>query len=62
MLAFSRARTIAVVAGTRGAGATSCVVNLAAALARQGTRVLIVDENFDAQRRAGARACDRAST
>jgi flagellar biosynthesis protein FlhG len=47
MLSFSRARTIAVVAGTRGAGATSCVVNLASALARQGSRVLVVDENFD---------------
>jgi flagellar biosynthesis protein FlhG len=46
MLAFSRARTVAVVAGTRGAGATSCVVNLGAALAKQGRRVLIVDENF----------------
>lgn len=47
MLSFSRARTIAVVAGTRGAGATSCVINLASALSRQGSRVLIVDENFD---------------
>ena len=46
MLKFSRARTIAVVAGTRGAGATSCVVNLGAALAQQGSRVLIVDENY----------------
>ena len=46
MLSFSRARTVAVVAGTRGAGATSCVVNLGAALARQGRRVLVVDENF----------------
>ena len=46
MLKFSRARTIAVLAGTRGAGATSCVVNLGAALAAQGRRVLIVDENF----------------
>jgi flagellar biosynthesis protein FlhG len=48
MLSFSHARTIAIVAGTRGAGATSCVVNLATALARQGSRVLVVDENFDA--------------
>ncbi len=47
MLAFSRARTIAVIAGTRGAGATSCVVNLASALARQGSRVLVIDENFN---------------
>src|SRR3954462_6858755 len=45
ILAFSRARTIAVVAGTRGAGATTCIVNLARALSRQGQRVLIVDEN-----------------
>ena len=47
MLSFGRARTIAVVAGTRGAGATSCVVNLAAAMTRQGRRVLAVDENHD---------------
>ena len=47
LLKFSRARTIAVVAGTRGAGATSCVLNLASALARQGRRVLAVDENAE---------------
>ncbi|HZN26921.1 MAG TPA: hypothetical protein VFB75_22035 [Burkholderiales bacterium] len=47
MLKFSRARTVAVMAGTRGAGATSCVLNLAAALVRQGRRVLAVDENSD---------------
>lgn len=46
MLCFSRARTIAVVAGTRGAGATSSIVNLAAAINRQGRRVLLVDENY----------------
>jgi flagellar biosynthesis protein FlhG len=46
MLKFSRARRIAVVGGTRGAGVTSCVVNLGAALAKQGRRVLIVDENY----------------
>jgi flagellar biosynthesis protein FlhG len=46
ILSFSRARTIAVVAANRGAGATSCVVNLGRALARQGRRVLVVDENF----------------
>ena len=45
ILAFSRARTIAVVAGARGAGATSCVVNLAWALAAEGKRVLMIDEN-----------------
>ena len=48
MLSFSTTRTIAIVAGTRGAGATTCTVNLASALARHGSRVLIVDENFDA--------------
>jgi flagellar biosynthesis protein FlhG len=47
MLAFSHARTIAVVAGTRGAGATSCVVNLASSINRQGRRVMVVDENYD---------------
>ena len=47
MLAFSRARTIAITAGSRGAGGTSCAVNLASALARQGLRVLVVDENYD---------------
>jgi flagellar biosynthesis protein FlhG len=45
VLAASRTRTVAVVAGTRGAGATSCIVNLARALTRSGRRVLIVDEN-----------------
>jgi flagellar biosynthesis protein FlhG len=45
ILAFSRARTIAVVAGTRGAGATTCVANLACALAAGCKRVLVVDEN-----------------
>lgn len=49
ILSFSRARTVAVVAGTRGAGATSCVINLARALSRQGRRVLVVDENFSRQ-------------
>lgn len=48
VFSFSRARTIAVVAGTRGAGATSCVVNLARSLSRQGRRVLMVDENLSA--------------
>jgi flagellar biosynthesis protein FlhG len=47
LLKFSRARTVAVVAGGRGAGATSCVLNLASALARQGSRVLAVDENSE---------------
>ena len=47
MLSFSRARTIAITAGSRGAGATSCTVNLASALARLGSRVLVIDENFD---------------
>jgi flagellar biosynthesis protein FlhG len=45
ILAACRTRTVAVVAGTRGAGATSCIVNLAHALTRSGKRVLIVDEN-----------------
>jgi flagellar biosynthesis protein FlhG len=45
ILAFARARTVAVVAGTRAAGATTCVVNLACALAAACKRVLIVDEN-----------------
>jgi flagellar biosynthesis protein FlhG len=45
ILAASRTRTVAVVAGTRGAGATSCIVNLARALTRSKKRVLIVDEN-----------------
>jgi flagellar biosynthesis protein FlhG len=47
LLKFSRARTVAVVGGTRGAGVTSCVLNLASALARQGRRVLAVDENAE---------------
>ena len=44
-LAFSRARSIAIVAGARGAGATTTVVNLACALAERGRRVLVIDEN-----------------
>jgi flagellar biosynthesis protein FlhG len=49
ILSFSRARTVAVVSGIRGAGATSCVINLARALSRQGQRVLVVDENNSSQ-------------
>lgn len=45
LMSFSRARTVALVAGTRGAGATRCVINLACALSRKGRRVLVVDEN-----------------
>lgn len=45
LMSFSRARTVAVVAGTRGAGATRCVIDLACALSRKGRRVLVVDEN-----------------
>ncbi len=40
-----RGRAVAVFAGSRGAGATTCVVNLATAFAEQGVRVLAVDEN-----------------
>ena len=46
ILSFSRARTVAVVGGTRGAGATNCIVNLARALSQQDKRVLLVDENL----------------
>jgi flagellar biosynthesis protein FlhG len=45
LMSFSRARTIALVGGTRGAGATYCLINLARALSRKGRRVLLVDEN-----------------
>ncbi len=38
-------RTVAVFAGSRGAGATTCVLNVAAAVAQQGRRVLAIDEN-----------------
>ncbi|MES2561197.1 MAG: hypothetical protein V4637_00565, partial [Pseudomonadota bacterium] len=49
LMLFSRARTIALVAGTRGAGATRCVINLARALSGKGRRVLVVDENVSNQ-------------
>lgn len=39
------ARVITVAGGRSGAGRTSAVVNLAAALARQGKHVLVLDEN-----------------
>jgi flagellar biosynthesis protein FlhG len=47
LLKFSRARTVAIVAGSPGAGVTSCVLNLASALARLGRRVVAVDENAE---------------
>ncbi len=40
-----RGRTVGIFAGSRGTGATTCVLNLAAALAHQGRRVVAVDEN-----------------
>jgi MinD-like ATPase involved in chromosome partitioning or flagellar assembly len=39
----TRAHIVAVVGGSPGAGATTCAVNLAAALRRQGRRVLLID-------------------
>jgi flagellar biosynthesis protein FlhG len=44
MLARSSSRVIAVTAGSAGAGSTTTVVNLAAALAQQGKDVLVIDE------------------
>ncbi|MFL9889464.1 AAA family ATPase [Paraburkholderia sp. RL17-383-BIF-A] len=44
MLARSGSRVIAVTAGSAGAGSTTTVVNLAAALAQQGKDVLVIDE------------------
>lgn len=49
LMLFSRARTVALVAGTRGAGVTRCVVNLGRALVSKGRRVLVVDENVSNQ-------------
>lgn len=43
MFRSASTRIVAVVGGTAGAGATTCVVNLAAALRREGRRVLLVD-------------------
>jgi flagellar biosynthesis protein FlhG len=40
---FRAAHIVAVVGGSSGAGATTCAVNLAAALRRHGRRVLLVD-------------------
>jgi flagellar biosynthesis protein FlhG len=44
MLARSGSRVIAVTGGSLGAGCTTTVVNLAAALAQQGKDVLVIDE------------------
>jgi len=44
MLARSGSRVIAVTGGSSGAGCTTTVVNLAAALAQQGKDVLVIDE------------------
>lgn len=44
MLARSGSRVIAVTGGSLGAGSTTTVVNLAAALAQQGKDVLVIDE------------------
>ena len=41
MVRLSHTRTIAVVGGTQGAGATTCAANLAAALAKQGVRAAV---------------------
>jgi len=60
LMSFARARTVAFVGGTRGAGATRSVINFARALARKGRRVLVVDENFASRNIAesfGMRAC-----
>ena len=45
LLVSSHARVIAVVAGKTGVGRTSATINLAAALARSGKDVLVLDEN-----------------
>lgn len=45
LLAMNAASSFAVVGGGRGTGRTSLVVNLADTLAREGKRVLILDEN-----------------
>lgn len=45
LLAGGAANSIAVMSGARASGKTSVLVNLAAALARSGQKVLIVDEN-----------------
>ncbi|MBP0595960.1 MinD/ParA family protein [Paraburkholderia sp. LEh10] len=44
LLARSGSRVVAVAGGSHGAGATTTVVNLAAALAEQGKDVLVIDE------------------
>jgi flagellar biosynthesis protein FlhG len=43
MFRAARAHIVAVVGGSAGAGATTCAVNLAAALRRHGRRVLLID-------------------
>ncbi|MPW18590.1 AAA family ATPase [Paraburkholderia sp. CNPSo 3157] len=44
LLSRAGSRVVAVAGGTRGVGATTTVVNLAAALAEQGKDVLVIDE------------------
>lgn len=46
MLGLERARTIAILGARNQVGTTSCVMNLAVALAQAGRRVLVVDEHF----------------
>lgn len=53
MLGFGHAPVIALAAGGAGDGKTSCAINLAAALARFGRRVLIIDENYGPANAAG---------
>ncbi len=46
MLGLERVRTIAVFGARARAGATSCVMNLAAALGQSGRSVLVIDEHY----------------
>ena len=53
LLAQDSLHIITVVSGSVGAGKTSTVINLAAALAHNGKDVLVIDENAGANNLAG---------
>ncbi len=53
MLGLGRVRTIALLGARGRAGTTSCIVNLATALAQSGRSVLVVDEHYGPANVAG---------
>ncbi|CAM2138515.1 MinD/ParA family protein [Pararobbsia alpina] len=62
LLARDAPRVVTLVGGDEQAGTSSAVINLAAALARQGKDVLVIDEQCDAKSLVEAVGADRART